>query len=266
MRDVRHVLPGTSVNKWWPDSENSNHCRPRSPQSIDFSGATPTTGFTLRFLLQVVSNSFFYTTPVKKWVEGFGFHAWELESDPDPSTACSHPPFLLLHQNKPSITSRWSFLGSMGKKLKLGICWAIASRVERVLTATVGFISSGLSYLSDFLLGSMARNKSRRWFIILRMVPKLCLVKCPLGVSLTSADELRGDDELFRGSRLMMWSPPWVKEVKLWPDHQLRRAGICAPSLQAGARLEPAQWLGTPPLFKGFLTKPVGSCLGLLCN
>lgn len=84
-----------------------------SLQSIDFNGATPTTGFTLRFLSQVVSNSF-DITPEKKWVEGFGFHLWELESDPSPSTACSHPPFLLLHQNKPSITSRWSFLESRG--------------------------------------------------------------------------------------------------------------------------------------------------------
>lgn len=58
-----------------------------------------------------------------------------------------------------------------GKKLKLGICWAIASRVEQFLTATVGFTSSGLVYLSNFLLRSMARNKSRRWFITLRMAP-----------------------------------------------------------------------------------------------
>lgn len=106
--------------------------------------------------------------------------------------------------------------GKQGEKiLKLGICWAIASRGEQMLIATVEFISSSLSYLSNFLLGSMARNKSRRWFIILRMVPKLCLVKCPLGVSLTSAAELRVDDEFFHGSRLMMWSPPWVEEVKL---------------------------------------------------
>lgn len=126
VRDVRHVLPGTSVNKQWPNSENSNHCRPRSLQSIDFSRVTPTTGFTLRFLSQVVSNSFFYITPMKKWVGGFDFHLWELEFDPSPSTACSHPPFLLLHQNKPSITSRWSFLGSRGEK---NWNWAFAEQL-----------------------------------------------------------------------------------------------------------------------------------------
>lgn len=57
-------------------------------QSIDFSRVTPTTNFTLIFLSKVVSDSFFYTILVKKWVEGLGFRAWELDSDPSPPTAC----------------------------------------------------------------------------------------------------------------------------------------------------------------------------------
>jgi len=57
-------------------------------QSIDFSRVTPTTNFASIFLSKVVSNSFFYTIRVKKWVEGIGFHAWELDFDPSPSTAC----------------------------------------------------------------------------------------------------------------------------------------------------------------------------------
>lgn len=193
--------------------------------------------------IQVVSN-FFYTTPMKKWVGGFGFRVWEAGIWAQPihsmftSTISAFAPEQAQHHQQVKLFGK-----QREKKLKLGICWAIASRCEQILTTTVGFISSGLSYLSNFLLGSMARNECRRWFIVLRIVPELCLVQCPLGVSLTSAAGLRVDDELFHGSRLMMWNPAWVKEVKL----NLRRAGSCAPSLQAGVRLGPAQWLGTPP-------------------
>lgn len=138
-------------------------------QSTDFSRITPTTDFTLIFLSKVVSNCF-YTTLVKKWVEGLGFHAWELDLIPaHPQHANIHR-FCFCTRNKPNIPSSWNSLGRMGGEggeqtnktkthnKKLDICWAITSQDEHRFWLQQWNLfhlamSSSLSYLSTFLLG-----------------------------------------------------------------------------------------------------------------
>lgn len=83
-RDVRHLLPETSIQTVRMQiAAGDVLC-----QTIGFSRITPTTKFTLISLSKVLSHSFLYTMPVKEWVKGHGFFAWELDSDPVPSSAC----------------------------------------------------------------------------------------------------------------------------------------------------------------------------------
>lgn len=138
-------------------------------QSTDFSRITPTTDFTLIFLSKVVSNCF-YTTLVKKWVEGLGFHAWELDLIP------AHPQHANIHlfcfctRNKPNIPSSWNSLGRMGggggtnkqnqntqQKTRHLLSNHLSRWTNRFWLQQWNLfhlaMSSSLSYLSTFLLG-----------------------------------------------------------------------------------------------------------------